>query len=218
MAVSDVTSGAKLKVFTATGPASYATGGFLLNASTDFSWIGFLDIIATVRGPNLTGPFDFEILPNRDLAGAEALGRVTIKLNKGRWDRATLGGVTAQPGGVTIQAAKTATATSTSHFHGIDHDHPVVTSGPVVASGLLGNLLDALGPANAMLTHTHTFDVPAFVGSTPSVSHTHDRSFEYDHTHAATEAVTDISLVEVAAGTNLSGATFKMTVYGLGRS
>lgn len=218
MAVSDVTSGAKIKVYTVTGPASYATGGFLHDASADFSWIGFVDFIQTVRDSDLNGPFDYEILPNRDLASAEALGKVTIKLNKGQWDRETLGNVTGQPGGVTVQASKTATATSTSHLHAIGHDHAAVTSANPVNSGTLGQLLDALGAANAMLTHTHSFDVANFVGNTASNAHTHDRSFEYDHSHSLTTAVTDVSLVEVPNTTNLSGATFKIVVYGFGKA
>lgn len=218
MAVNDVISGAHIKVYSITGPASYLTGGFLHDASADFSWIGFVDLIQTVRDSDLNGPFDYEILPNRNLASAEAFGQVTIKLNRGQWDRETLGNVTGQPGGVTVQAAKTATATSTSHLHDITHNHAVVTSAVPVNAGTLGQLLDALGAANLMLTHTHNFDVPNFVGNTVANLHTHDRSFEYDHSHSLTTAVTDVALSEVPNATNLSGATFKLVVYGFGKA
>ncbi len=212
----DTATGAKVQAVTVAGPASYLTGGFLLDLSADFSWLGFLD--AQVSVPGVLGPVEFELLLNRDLSGAEAFGKAAVKLVRGRYDRATTGAVTSNPASTTVQAAKTATATTTgsSHTHTFNHDHPAAVSATETASGALGVNLDAAGPS--MRNHTHTFDVPAFTGSTPAGTHAHDRSFEYDHSHGRTESTVAASAVEVANGTNLSGTTIVLLAFGFGGS
>src|SRR3990167_6875222 len=166
MATLDTVTGVKIKSYSVSGPASYATGGFLHDASADFSWIGFIDVIVTTRGA--LPPCDYEFLHNRNLSSAEALGQSTIKIVRGRYDRGTVGNVSGQPGGVTVQAAKTAAGTTTGsdHTHSFDHDHPLVTSATENLPGGVG-VLFALGGGN-MRNHTHVFDVPAFVGNSTS--------------------------------------------------
>jgi len=214
MATSDTATGAKVKAYSVTGPASYATGGFLHDASADFSWVGFCDVTVTTRGS--LAPCDFEYLLNKDLSSVEALGKAVIKVVRGRYDKATMGNVTGQPGGVTVQSAKTATATTTgsSHNHAINHDHAAVTSATETASGAAVNLSVGGGAAGG---HTHSFDVPSLTGNTTSDTHTHDRAFAYDHAHTSTVATVDCSPVEVANGTDLSATTFAVLVYGFGK-
>lgn len=216
MATLDAGTGAKVKAYSFSGPASYATGGFLLDASADFSWIGMVDLVVVTRG--VLPAVDHELLLNRDLSSVEAFGKATIKLVRGRYDKATFGAVTGQPGGVTVQAAKTAAGTSTgsSHTHTINHDHPSVESADVTAAGTIGVLLAAAG--GAMRSHTHTFDVPAFTGSAINNQHFHDRSFEYDHAHSLTTATADLTAAEIANATDLSGVSFRALVYGFGEA
>lgn len=215
MAVTDTLSGVMAKVYSVTGPASYATGGFLKDVSADFSWIGFVDIIVNVRG--VLPADDFEFLHNRSLAGAEAFGQVVVKCNRGRYDKASIGDPSGNPSGTTVRAAKFAAATTvgSNHTHAIDHDHPAVNSANETASGTLGVLL--AGGGGNMRNHLHSFDVPNFTGSGGASTHTHDRSFEYGHTHALNTSTADATLAEIANGTNLSGVTFVLTVYGFGK-
>ncbi len=215
-AVADTTTGAKVKVYNVSGPASYATGGFLLDASADFSWIGYVDV--QITAPGVLGPIQTEFLLNRDLSSVEAYGKATLKLVRGRYDKATMGAPAGNPAGTAVQAALFAAATTTgsSHTHTIDHDHPSVTSATETAAGTLGVNL-AAGGGN-MVGHTHNFDVPAFTGSSAAATHAHNRSFEYDHSHNKTEAAANISAIEVANGTNISTTTFAVLVYGFGKA
>ncbi len=212
----DTTTGAKVKAYSVAGPASYQLGGFLLDASADFSWLGYADCQISVLG--VLGPCEFEVLLNRDLSSVEAYGKATIKVVRGRYDKATMGAVSGNPASTTVQGAKTATATTSgsSHTHTFDHDHPSVVSATETASGALGVNL-ATGGGN-MANHTHTFDVPAFTGSTTATTHTHDRSFEYDHSHSRTEGSVAVAAAEVANATNLSTCTFSILLYGFGEA
>lgn len=216
MSTQDTITGAKAKTYSVTGPASYATGGFLHDASADFSWIGYIDIAVATRG--VLPPCDYEMDLNVDTSAAEALGKAVIKVVRGRYDRATLGAATGKPSGVTIESALTATATTSGsgHTHSINHTHTSpVTSLSNNAPGSLGVLL-ASGGGNSH-HHTHDFTIPAFSGTSSSTTHSHNRSFEYDHSHGNTQATTNVSLVEMANTTDLSGVTFKLTVYGFGK-
>ena len=216
MATLDTISGIKVKSYSVSGPASYATGGFLQDASADFSWIGFVDVIVTTRGS--LPPCDFETLHNKTLAGAEALGQAVIKVVRGRYDKATMGLTSGVPGSVSTRSVKFAAASTTgaAHTHTFDHDHAAVTSPTETAAGTLGILL-AAGGGN-MRNHTHSFDVANLAATSSSTSHTHDRSFEYDHSHAKTVATVDISAVELASTTNISATTFTLVVYGFGKT
>ena len=215
-AITDSTTGAKVKAYSVSGPASYATGGFLLDISADFSWLGFLDCRVSV--PGVLGPVEFEILLNKDLSGAEAFGKAAVKIVRGRYDKATIGAPTGNPASTTVSATKVAAATVTgsSHTHTIDHNHPAVASATETPAGTLGVNL-AAGGAN-MRNHTHMFDVPNFSGSTAAATHTHDRSFEYDHSQNRTETTTAIAAVEVAEAKNLSTCTFLILAYGFGEA
>ncbi len=212
MATLDTTTGAKKKVYTVTGPASYAAGGFLHDASADFSWIGFVDVIVATRG--VLPPVEYEIDRNVDTAGAEAAGKCVVKLVRHRYDKATMGNVSGQPGGVTVQAAAAADDVST-HTHAYDHDHGAVTSGANAVGS--GSAVNAASPA--IQTHTHTFTIPPLTATSGAGgSHGHTRAFQYEHSHDKTVAATDVAAVEMGAATNLSGVTFKVVVYGFGKS
>lgn len=208
----------KIKTYSQTGPASYATGGFVITGLTgDYSWVGHIDVAVTTRGV-LPG-VDFEIFKNVNASGTESLGNGGVKIVRGMYDKATLNAITGLPGGVTAQSAKFAAATTTgsSHNHSIDHDHPAVTSSGTTAAGAAINL--AAGGATGGMTHTHDFNVPAFTGNSSSDTHSHERSFEYDHDHAINAAtVTDTTITEITNATDLSGVTFKFTVYGFGEA
>jgi len=211
-AVKDTATGAKVKVYTVTGPASYATGGFVHDASADFSSVGFMLVTVTTRG--VLPICDVEIDVNVDAAGAQALGKGVIKLVRHRYDRATLGAPTGNPAGTTVQAALTAVAAD-AHTHTFTHDHPSLTSAAATPSGA-ATLLDGAGPG--LLNHTHTIDYPSVSPGTGSGAHQHNRAFEYDHSHTRTESsTTDVAAVEIAATTNLSGVTFTVVVFGFGK-
>lgn len=210
----DVVTIPKIAVGNVSGPASYATGGFLHDLSASFAEIHFYKL--TIETPGSLEAEDFEYLYNQDLSGNIAHGKVVIKINRDRYDKATTGNVTGEPGGVTVRASKFAAATTTGsgHSHTLDHDHPSATSGTPTAAGAG---VDAAAAAAAVAGHTHTVDIPAFTGNTGSTgNHTHDRSFGYEHDHAFTDAETNVSLVEVANATNLSTTTFRYLAVGYG--
>lgn len=194
------------------GPASYATGGFELDLTASLSFIRFLSLEIETIGA-LTSD-EYEVILNRDDAGAFAPGVATVKLLRDRYDKTTLGNVSGQPGGVTVQASKTATGTTTGsgHTHTMNHDHPSTTSSvpTAVAPGV-----DAAAAMAAVDEHTHAVDIANFSGSTASATHTHDRSFEYEHGHAiGTVTDTAVSLTEVANATNLSTTTWRYMAVG----
>lgn len=216
MAVLDAISACQAKVYTVPGPASYATGGFLMDASADFSWIGFVDVNTTTRG--VLPSEEFEILLNKNLSSADAMGKAVVKIVIGRYDKADMGNVSGNPAGTTVRSVKFAAATTvgSAHTHTIDHNHPAVTSANETASGTLGLNLAAGGPD--MRNHNHDFDISAFAGSSGSTTHNHDRSFEYGHTHALTIGGSNLTEVELANGTDISGTTFTIVVFGFGKS
>lgn len=215
MATTDTITGLKAKVYSISGPASYATGGFAVSASADFSSILAIEPEITTRGS--LPACDFEVANNVTTAGAESLGNGVIKIVTKTYDKATMGAVSGNPGGTTVQASKFAAATTTgsTHTHAIDHDHPATDSGAMIASGGAA-AANAAGPA--LSTHTHSVDVAAFTGNSGTDGHTHDRSFEYQHSHSLSESTTDATATELTNGTDISTTTFTVTVYGFGKS
>lgn len=213
MAVQDTINNKDVATGNVSGPASYAAGGFVLDLSATFSTLEFLEMAVTTIGPNLPS-FHLEIALNRDATGF-AQGKALIKVMRDRYDKATAGNVSGEPGGVSVRAAKFATGetTGSAHTHSIDHDHPITTSSTPVAGG---NGVNSGVGGIAIADHTHDVDVAAFAGSTPSDgTHTHDRSFEYDHNHSVTNVQTTSTSVEITAGTDLSGTTWRFLGVGL---
>lgn len=209
MAVLDAVNNLKVVTKSITGPASYATGGFAVDASADLSILGFM--LVTITAGTMVG-HEIEIDVDVSTAGAESFGRGVIKIVKHTVPQASMGNVSGQPGGVTVQAALTANAVST-HTHALDHDHGTVTSAVEAQSG-------AGSPAAASpdhLNHTHDFTIPALVlASAAGGSHGHNRPFEYEHNHVTNLTVTDVTATEMTAGTNLSGVTFEVVCFGFG--
>ena len=216
--LADRVTGLKIKSYSITAPASYATGGFLVDATADFNSIGFMSVGVLIRGS--LPACSYEMLHDMDLSSVEAFGKGVVKIVTGTFDKASMGNVSGEPGSVGVRSSKFAAANSTgsAHTHTMNHDHPSVTSGNESTAGTLGVLL-AAGGGN-MRNHNHVFDVASFSGSTDSAgsTHTHDRSFEYEHSHGNTQAATDITLGELANGTNISTTIFMVTVYGFGKS
>lgn len=215
MAVQDTVTIPKYHTQDLTGPASYASPGIVVDMSTTFAFLRYVEPAITTVG-NLP-PCKYEITLN-DNQGTYAMGKATIKLMRDRYDKQANGAgemdITGKPSGVTVRTVKFATAESTNspHTHSIDHDHPSATSGTPTAGG--DGVNAALG-LPAISTHTHTVDVAAFTGSTPSSGqHTHDRSFEYDHNHSVTTTSTRMTATEISNGTNLSTTVWKLLVIG----
>lgn len=213
MGTLDTATGAMVRAYSQAGPASYAAGGFLLDASGEFNWLGFVDVTVAETGSALEFG-DVEILLNKDLSGAEAFGKAAIKLNRARYDRLTLSTQTGLPAGVTAQTAVFAAGTTSgsSHTHPIDHDHAAVNSSGVNAAGGATNT----GAGTELELHTHAnFNVANYTGSSGSSTHAHDRTFEYEHGHGLTSAATALTLTE-PTGVDLSAVTFKMLAVGFG--
>lgn len=211
MAVIDNINNVKVSAGNVSGPASYATGGFELDLSATFSFLGSLELAVETLGSLM--PVEYEITLNRNSSGAFAQGKAMIKLTRVRYDKATIGNVSGNPGGTTVQASKTATGTTTgsSHTHAIDHNHPSVTSSTPTAGG--DGVNAAIGQP-AISTHTHDVDLANFTGNSGSQTHTHDRSFEYDHNHSNTQTSTNGTATEVASTTNLSTTTWRYFAIG----
>lgn len=213
MATTDTINNKKIDTGNVSGPASYSAGGFVVDLSSVFSTLEFIELSVTTIGANLP-PFHLEIQPNRDSSGFSQ-GKALVKVMRDRYDKATVGVVSGNPGGTSVQAAKAATANTTgsSHSHSIDHDHPQTTSSTPVSGG--NGVNSAVGQPG-ISDHVHLVDVAAFVGNTPSDgTHAHDRSFEYDHNHSVTNTETTSASVEITAGTNLSGTTWRYFGVGL---
>ena len=212
MSVSDIVTVPFIVYGNVSGPASYATGGFQLDLTASLSFIRYLSLEIETIGSLASD--EYEVILNQDTTGTFAPGKATIKLLRDRYDKFSIGAVSGNPGGTTVQASKTATGTTTgsSHTHTIDHDHPSTTSSAPTAAGAG---VDAAAAQPAVAGHTHTVDIAAFTGSSATGTHTHDRSFEYEHGHAiGTVTDTAVSLVEVANATNLSTTTWRYLAVG----
>lgn len=195
------------------GPASYATGGFLLDLTASLSFVRFLSLEIETVGSLASD--EYEVILNQDTTGAFAPGKATIKLLRDRYDKFSIGNVSGNPASTTVQASKTATGTTTgsAHSHSINHDHPSAETFSAIAGG---TGVDSAVGAAAVVGHTHTIDIPAFTGtSSTSETHTHNRSFEYAHSHAVgTVTDTAVALTEVSAATNLSTTTLRYFALG----
>lgn len=212
MATSDVVTVPKIAVGNVSPPASYATGGFLLDLSASFVNLGAVRLSVETLGS--LPPCHFQILYNVDTTGAQAFGKCVIKIMRHRYDKASLGAVSGIPGGTATQSALFAAGTTTgsSHTHSINHDHPATNSGVAVAAGGA-----ATSGAVNMVNHIHSVDVAAFTGSSGANTHSHNRAFQYEHNHSFTEtANTDATITELAATTNLSTTVFRYMAVGLG--
>ena len=211
MSVSDTATGARLAAADVTGPASYATGGFLVDFSADLTTLGFLELVPETVGS--LPPCHLVYTLNRDLSGAVAHGKAVVQVLRDRYNEMSVGNVSGNPGGTTVQAAKAAAASTTgsSHTHSMNHDHPSTASS---VNGTGGGAVVALAAGVALSAHTHTVDVANFTGNTAASTHTHDRSFEYEHDHPVTAAETNALSAEVAATTDLSGTTWRALAAG----
>lgn len=211
MSVSDSVTVPIVTYGNVSGPASYATGGFLLDLSATYSFIKFLSIEIETPGTILSD--EYEIALNQDTTGAFAPGKAVIKLLVDKYDKMSVGNVSGNPASTTVEASKTATATTTgsSHNHTMNHDHPNTTSSTPTASGV--GVATTVGGI-AQTTHTHDVDVAAYTGNTSSDTHTHNRSFEYDHSHGTTSGLSDITPVEPTVGTNFSTVTWRYFAVG----
>lgn len=211
-AVTDASVGVKVKTITQAGPASYSAGGFVVDFSATHVWLGFVQPVVKTAAGTLPG-IEYEVALNRDASGVEALGKVAIKVLRNQYQKGSSGSVTGQPGGVTVQSALSNNS-ATTHTHDFTHSHAPLLSGTGQQAGAGSN--SAASPdADA---HVHQFTPgTATVTTTPAGgSHSHPRPFEYDHNHAVTTTVTDVSLSEVAGGTDLSGTTWLFIGYGFG--
>lgn len=195
-----------------TEDTSYPTGGFVVDLSDTFSTINFFDnpvVKKGSRGSNLPS-VRYEITRNSPSAG-----QATIKIVRKRYDRtSTVGNVSGQPSGVTIQAtAGVSTSSESSHTHSIDHDHGSFASA-AASTGAGQVLLDVLGPSLA--NHTHTLDLPPFTGTSGAgTAHDHVDNSIYAHSHSATQTSTVYASSELPNATDLSGTTWYMCASGV---
>lgn len=214
MAVKDTVLIPKVIFGNVSPPASYATGGFLLDLSASFTNLGAVRL--SVETVGLISPHHLEIRYNVDATGAQAFGMCVIKIVRHMYDKATIGAVSGLPSGVTGQSILFAAGTTagSSHTHSITHDHPAMTIGPAINAA--GTGVDAAVGGDATATHTHTTDPPVFTGNSATGTHAHNRTTQYDHQHGLTEASTDVTQTEVDAATNLSTTVFRYMAVGLG--
>lgn len=210
--VSSTTYNQHTVAFEWTEDTSYPTGGFVVDLTKTFSTINFLDspvVKKGSRGANLPA-VRYEITRNSPIAG-----KATIKIVRKRYDRtSTVGNVSGQPVGVTIQAASgVASSSESSHTHAIDHNHTSFSS-TAASVGTGQVLLDVLGPSLA--DHTHTLDLPNLTGTSGAgTSHNHTDNSIYEHSHAITQTSTSYASSELPNGTNLSGTTWYMCAHGV---
>lgn len=200
-------------VGTVSGPASYSTGGFVVDLSADLTDVDFLAL--SLLTPGNLPPCHLEYALNTPSAG-----KVTVKVMRHRYDRLTsVDAVSNPPSGVTVQTASGQTvAAESAHTHSVDvnHDHGSANSGVSASAAInptagVGGTVDSLG-------HVHPVDLPA-LGTTSKTSsagssHTHTDDNLYAHNHAVTRNETDAASVELAAATDLSGATWAYMAVG----
>ncbi len=192
------------------GPASYPSGGFVIDLSATYSSLTSLRLVIKkgTRGSVPFGRFDVDL-------DSPSPGKATVLIRGFTQTRvSSFDTVTGQPAGVTVQtvAGQTVTADS-SHTHEATHDHAAQLSAAMTAAGA-GVALDALAPA--LDTHTHSVDLPSLaVTSGAGTSHNHTDSSLYAHIHALTHTVTNVGEAQLTAGTDLSGTTFYLAATGV---
>lgn len=194
------------------GPTSYSTGGMVIDLTKTFSLINFFDnpvVKKGSRGSNLPA-VRYEIAIN-----SPDDGKATVKIVRKRYDRtSTVGAVSGQPSGVTVQAASgVASSSESSHTHSFDHNHGSFTSA-AASTGAGQVLLDALGPSLA--GHTHTLDLPNLTGTSGAgTSHNHTDNSIYEHSHSITQTSTVYASSELPNATDLSGTTWYICASGV---
>src|SRR3990167_906275 len=193
------------------GPTSYPTGGFVIDLTKTFSSINFFDNPVVKKGSRGSLPaVRYEITRNSPTAG-----KVTVKIVRKRYDRtSTVGNVSGQPVGVTVQASSgVASSSESSHTHSIDHDHAAFTSG-AASTGAGQVLLDVLGPS--LSTHTHTLNLANLTGTSGAgTSHNHTDNSIYEHTHNITQTSTSYASSELPNATNISTTIFYICAHGV---
>lgn len=186
--------------FTKQGPASYSTGGFVIDLSATYSSLNRvkLGLKKGTRGNLGIGRLRYRL-------NVPSAGQVTVVVEKYRYDRITaFGNVQNQPGGVTVAAASGQVSSSESaHTHNANHDHGTWVSSVPTDAGA-GVALDALGPN--MSAHTHNVTMPMFVLTTGTVSHNHVYNSIYQHQHRQFITLTNVALAEITAATNLAAS------------
>lgn len=193
------------------GPASYATGGFVLNLSATFpAALSALMLQLEVEDADL---LPHQLVVTRD---SPAAGQATIKVMRVRYDKATaIGNVSGQPAGVTVQAASGApTATEAAHTHAVDVPAFTGTSGAGQSAAIApvaGVNINAADDA----THTHPIDHDhASFSSAAGAAHAHVDDNIYEHQHGLTDTQTDAAYAELAAGTDISTAVWRYLATG----
>ena len=179
------------------GPNPYTTGGFVV--ATGLASVAFFSVTTRQAGSNL-GQARFQITLN-----SPSPGSVTVKVLQQDYDKVTaVGSPTALPSGVSVRSTSGGQHDAVSHTHNYNHNHLVTPASTTPAGANAATLALALQP-NAT-THTHTVDVPLSTGlvTVAEAAHLHTWDSIYQHQHAITNTTTDLALVELANGTNLS--------------
>lgn len=201
--LSTFTTGAKV------GPAAYVAGGVGVDLSAIFSSLTFFAVICTTVGPNLP-PVEYHYALN-----SPAAGQAKFKPMRKRFDRFTFGSTTGSPGGVTVNAAATTTTSDAGHTHVSQGGH---TGHGLVSTVMDAKLVDVLGAGTAQNT-LHDHAAAGGAHTHPAVAaHPHSIPSLYEHQHGVTVPVqtqTNVASVEVAAGVDLSGTTWRFVAKGV---
>lgn len=187
----------KVETDSVTGPASYATGGFII--ATGLATVDHLKLFVVTPGANL---------PHCHFEYSLSGGNVTVKVMRNRSDETTsIDAVTGLPGGVSLRTTSGGQyVADTTHTHSIDHDHGAFNAPNPTPAG--GGVQTAVGGIN-QTTHVHNFDTPNLTGTSGAgTSHTHTWDSLYQHQHLLTQTATQISESELPNTTDLSGTTF----------
>lgn len=190
------------------GPNPYAAGGFVIDLTGSFASVDWIELIVTTVGPNLP-PVHIEYALDTPTAG-----KVTVKLMRDRFDRATLtiGNVSGQPGGVTVAAASGVLVTAAGgHTHTTDGGHAGHGVVSTVANALTVDAVGGVGTAQ-QTAHQHATSAGAHTHDAIA-NHQHTDNNLYEHQHVTTQTQTDLASVEIGA-VNLSGTTWRFLAKG----
>lgn len=187
------------------GPASYPTGGIVV--ATDLTTVEAGYCTVDTPGSNLKS---FEVVASR--SGAN----LTLKLMKRRYDKlASIGDMSGLPASVSAASSSgQVVASESSHTHSMTHGHTISGNSGTLTGGSGQVTQGVTGNVNTS-THTHTATIGSAAFTTGAgSSHNHTWDNIYQHQHSATLTATDGTLVELANGTDLSGAT--INIYAVG--
>lgn len=183
----------------ATGPASYSTGGFVV--TTSLATLAAFDVEVSI--PGVLGQVRAQVTLNSPSAG-----KATVKLLRETYQLLTVSTPTGLPSGVTSPTSSgSSVATETPHSHAADHDH-AISAASATMSGGSGLVTQAAAGGVNISTHTHTSDLANMAVTSGTQTHQHTWDSIYEHQHAVSNATTDVTLVELDAATNISGTTF----------